>query len=370
MSASGAKTELEELLAQLVAIPSPSGEEQAIADFCAAWLAERGLEVRRVERSVVARLPGEGPRLLLNSHLDTVPAGEGWEEDPWRAEWQGGRLVGLGANDAKGCVAAMMTAAAELASGSALEGELVLALVHEEETTNKGMAAVLAELGAPELAVTGEPTGLEVVRAQAGLAVLEARWRGRSCHAAHVARVAHDNALLAASRELAALPEVHLLEGAHELLGPSTLTPTVLRAGERNNCVPDLARATFDARLAAPHDAEECLAVLRRHLPTAELEVRSKRLAAVETPADHPLVRLAVARAKKPAAVGSSTLSDMALLPGVPAVKCGPGETVRSHTANEYVTRAELAAGARFYAHLAPEVLAVVARGAAQETTP
>jgi acetylornithine deacetylase len=349
----------EDLLAQLVAIRSPSGEEAACAEFCAQWLLDRGLDVEIVDRSVLARVTGgPGPRILLNTHIDTVPAGEDWLDDPWHGRWEDDRLVGLGANDAKGCVAAMMYAAATLATDRSFEGELVLALNHEEETTNRGMEAILPRIGQVDLAVTGEPTGLQVVRAQAGLGVIVASWKGHSCHAAHVSRVEHENALLSAARELAALPKPHVLAGEHELLGPSTLTPTVMRAGERHNSVPDLAEVTFDARLAAPHDVDECLAILRTYLPGAELWVRSRRLAAVETPADHPLVVSALKHSNKPAPIGSNTLSDMALLPGIPAIKCGPGETVRSHTANEFLTRDELHEAAVFYTQLVPDALA------------
>ncbi len=358
---------LEALLAQLVATKSESGDEAALAAFTSAWLRERGLEVQVVERSVVARLRGgDGPTLLLNTHLDTVPAGNGWLDDPWRAEWEGDRLVGLGANDAKGCVAAMMFAAAGLAAqqsagGPPLAGELILSLHHEEETTNKGMEAVLAHLGKmPDLAITGEPTGLDVVRAQSGLAVLRAEWEGKSCHAAHISRVEHENALLTAARELSNLPAPQVLEPEHELLGPSTLAPTVIRAGERHNKIPDHAEVVFDARLAAPHDADECLELLGAAMPNAKLSVRSKRLGPVETAADHPLVLLALEATGKPAATGSNTLSDMALLPGVPAIKCGPGETVRSHTPNEYITKDELAAGAAFYTRIVPAALAAL----------
>lgn len=349
---------IEELLLDLVRTPSVSGEEQAVQELCVDWFEARGFDVQRVERSTVARVArGEGPRLLLCSHYDTVPPGSLWRADPWEVSWEGEELVGLGANDAKASAAAMMTAAAELARSAAFAGELVVALNHEEETTNAGMAAVLDELGAPDLAVIGEPTGLEVVRAQAGLAVLTATWRGRSCHAAHVTRVEHTNALCAAARELAHFPEPFAFPGEHELLGPSTLTPTVLRSGERHNKVPDEAACVFDARLAAPHDADGCVAYLERALPGAEIGVRSRRLGAVETAADHPLVRAALRLAGRPRAVGSNTLSDMALLPGVPAIKCGPGETARSHTPNEYVTRAELARAAGFYEALARECL-------------
>ncbi len=360
-----ARAELEALLLALVRTESVSGAEERAAELAAEWLAARGLEVELVERTVVARLRGgPGPRMLLNSHLDTVPAGEGWEQDPWDVDWQGDRLVGLGANDAKGCAAAMMWAAARLARSAEetpLPGELVLALNQQEETNNRGMELCLEHLGGPpDLAVTGEPTGLEVVRAKAGLAVLEARWRGRACHAAHVARVEHENALLLAARELAGVPPVWTLDPPHPLLGASTLATTVLHAGRRHNLVPDLAEAVFDARLAAPHDADGCVARLAEHLPSAELSVRSRRLGPVETPADHPLVRAALAAAGRAEAVGSSTLSDMALLPGVPAVKCGPGRTERSHTPNEYVTRDELAAGAAFYAAVVPAALSAV----------
>jgi acetylornithine deacetylase len=351
-------SELEDLLLTLVRQPSVSGDEAAIAALCAEWLERAGLEVSVVERSVVARLSGgEGPRLLLNTHFDTVPAGEGWSADPWDVAWEGDRLVGLGANDAKASVASMMFAARALAQGPPIAGELLVAINHEEETTNAGMAAVLEQIGAPDLAVTGEPTGLEVVRAQAGLAVLTATWRGRSCHAAHVTRVEHENALLLAARDLATFPTPTPFSGEHPLLGPSTLTPTTLHSGERHNKVPDLAEAVFDARLAAPHDAEECLDVLRRHLPHAEPRVRSKRLAAVETSAQHPLVLAALRHTGRSRAIGSNTLSDMALLPGIPAVKCGPGQTARSHTPDEFVTRDELAAGAAFYTELSRELL-------------
>lgn len=351
-------TPLEELLRDLVRIPSPSGSEGAACEHAAHWLERSGLVVERAGDNVIARLcGGPGATLLLNSHLDTVPAGQGWEVDPWQAEWRDGRLFGLGANDAKASAAAMMWAAAGLARAGGLPGELVLALTACEETSNAGMEAVLARVGRPDAAVTGEPTGLAVVRAQAGLALLVATWTGRACHAAHVARVEHENALLAAARDLARIDEPWLLEGEHPLLGASTLTATVLAAGERHNLVPDRAEAVFDARLAPPHDAAECVRLLAAALPRAAIRVRSERLRAVETAADHPLVRAALACAGGAQAVGSSTLSDMALLRGVPAIKCGPGESARSHAPNEYVTRAELAAGAAFYTALVPAAL-------------
>src|SRR5690606_17466587 len=123
------------------------------------------------------------------SHLDTVPVGEGWTRAALEGKWEGDVLFGRGANDAKASAAAMMAAVVELSRRSDLSGRVRLALTAREETDNAGVAAVLARTGLPDAAVTGEPTGLEVVRAQAGLAVLTATWSGRSCHAAHAARV-------------------------------------------------------------------------------------------------------------------------------------------------------------------------------------
>lgn len=354
-------TEVLDLLARLVAIESVSGAEGAAADFAAAWLADRHVHVERLGDSVLGRIGAAGgPTLLLNSHLDTVPAGDGWTRAPFAGRFEGDVLYGRGANDAKASVAAMMVAVAAHALDRALPGTVLLALTAREETDNAGIGAVLDRCGPPDGAVTGEPTGLQVVRAQAGLAVLQATWSGTSCHAAHVARVPHENALLRAARDLAAAPPCWTLDPPHPLLGPSTAVVTMLRAGERHNVVPDRAEAVIDARLAPPLTAADAVLVLERALPRAAITIRSERLRPVETAADHPLVRTALVAAGRAVAIGSTTLSDMAFLAGVPAVKCGPGETARSHVPDEFVCRDEVVAGAAFYTRLIPAALAAL----------
>jgi acetylornithine deacetylase len=223
------------------------------------------------------------------------------------------------------------------------------------------MTDVLAALGLPDGAVAGEPTGLEVVRAQSGLAVLTARWAGTPCHAAHAARLAPKNALLEACRELSATAPHLTLAGAHPLLGESTAVATMLTAGERANVVPGAAEAVFDARLSPLHRAADVVRLLTERMPAAEVAVRSERLTPVETAEDHPLVQAALAAAGRTRAIGSRTLSDMALLRGVPAVKVGPGLTERSHTPDEFVLAEEVEAGAAFYARLVPAALAALA---------
>jgi acetylornithine deacetylase/succinyl-diaminopimelate desuccinylase-like protein len=210
------RTSPEGLLSDLVSIPSSSGAEGASADFLEGAARAAGLDVERVGDSILCAAGRGAPHLLLNTHHDTVPVGEGWRGDPFDGAWRlldGERtLVARGANDAKASVAAMLTAASAFANGGARgAGTLLLAVTACEETTNVGMTSVLERLAqrglAPDGGVTGEPTGLEVVRAQSGLCVIEAVWTGKACHAAHVARVEHENALLSASRALASLPD-------------------------------------------------------------------------------------------------------------------------------------------------------------------
>lgn len=353
-----------DLLRELVRIPSPSGDEAQISEFCADLLTAGGLDVERLGNTLLARLTrGPGPSLLLNTHLDTVPIGKGWTVEPLDVEWEGERLFGRGSNDAKASVAAMISAALDLARDAHWHGTLMLGLTACEETTNAGMGALLEHLGPeglPDAAVTGEPTGLEVCRSQSGLAVLRAEWSGRSCHAAHVARGEHVNALLLAAEQLGSVAPFIELEGQHVLLGASTIVPTVLHAGERHNVIPDHAEALFDGRLAPPHDAHEAVAELQSRMPRAHVSIKSERLRPVETAADHALVQVALRCTGKTEAVGSATLSDMALLSGVPAIKCGPGQTIRSHTPDEFVLRSELEAGCAFYRALVPAALAAL----------
>jgi len=338
------------LLADLVQIPSPSGSEGQVRDHLWSFFTEHGLDVERVGDSLLVTIErGPGPTLLLNSHMDTVPAGPSWTADPYAGVWQDGKLVGLGANDAGAALVSMITGALDFAKSSTTNGTLQLAVTACEETTNRGMEDVLAHTGLPDGAITGEPTGLDVVRAQAGLAVLLADWEGSSCHAAHAARVDHTNALLLATKELGDFPSCITLDEEHPLLGASTITCTQLNSGDQHNRVPDAAQAVFDCRIAPPHTASECAELLSERLPQATITIRSERLHPVETGDEHPFVLTCLTAAGADAATGSATMSDMALLAGVPAVKCGPGETARSHVPDEFVLQSEVEAGCAFY---------------------
>ncbi len=340
-----------DLLSCLVACPSPSGKEAAICDLVSGLAMDLDLKYERVGYSALVYAETCEPKLLFASHLDTVPVGSGWSVDPFAARWRGGKLLGRGANDAKASGAAMLWSLAQAAREGLADG-IVVALNACEETTNMGMTDVLGRIGMPEMAVIGEPTGLDVVRAQGGLAIIEAVWQGESCHTAHAHRTPHVNAMLKACKELAGFGPFHELPSGEDLLGPTTIVPTVMNGGEHHNVVPDSAVALFDCRLSPPHDAELCRARIDDALPGARVRTKSDRLKPIETPAEHRLVTTALELAGKPQAVGSNTLSDMAFLQGVPAIKCGPGDSLRSHKPDEYVTEGEYIAGCHFYREL------------------
>jgi acetylornithine deacetylase len=336
----------------LVEIPSVSGEEARIAAFVEAYLRDRGAAVRRLGNNLVATA-GRGPRLLLNSHLDTVPPAAGWSREPWRAASEDGRVYGLGSNDAKASVAAMMTALCEVAAGGG-PCEVTLLLAAEEETGGEGTERVWPLLRReglrPEGVVVGEPTGLDIARAQKGLLILELLAEGDACHSAHARALGARNAIRTLAGDIAALEAVDL-GPEHPLLGATTLEPTLLRAGERRNMVPGEASLYLDLRTVPGVAPEELTARVRRAVKS-RVRVHSDRLRPTECPSDAAI--LAAARAARPEArvTGSRTMSDMVFFEGAPAIKCGPGESDRSHRPDEYVLEREVALGARFYVRL------------------
>jgi acetylornithine deacetylase len=337
---------------EIVQIPSVSGTEGDLADFLEDRLRRYKARPERVGNSLLA-LAGEGPVLLLDTHLDTVPPAPGWTRDPWQVTPEGEKIHGLGSNDAKAAVAGMVAAFVAFQNVH-LPFTLALALVEGEETKGTGTQAVLGELErrglAVEAAVIGEPTGLDLAVAQKGLMVLELVARGTACHAAHAAALGAVNAARRLAHDLVALETIDF-GPAHPHLGPITLEPTQVRAGTARNVVPAEATALLDVRTTPALDRAEIVRRIQAAV-AGEVRVLSDRLLPKETPPDLPLIE-AARRARPGARVyGSATLSDMALLNGPPAVKCGPGRSERSHTPDEFVLESEVLEGARFYTRL------------------
>lgn len=348
---------LRELLSFLVGIPSVSGEEAALADAFSERLADFGFTVERDGNNLWFKI-GEGPcRLLLNSHLDTVAPAAGWRHDPFAAAWGGERLYGLGANDAKGCVAAMTAAALNL-SNRPLMGTAVFAFTAEEETGGAGLATILDRIGPLDAAVVGEPTGLAACIAQRGMLLLRCTARGRAGHSAHAGAAA--NAIHLAARDIGLLQSLRF--GADSSGSEvTTAQVTQITGGVKRNQVPETCEFFVDIR-TTPQIDHECLVAELRGRLESEITVHSSRYLPRATPKDAPIVQAALAAGAADPVV-SATTSDWAFLGTVPAVKVGPGETLRSHCADEYVTADELEAGARFYARIVSEFLAVRADG-------
>lgn len=336
----------------ITAIPSVSGEEGALADFLEARLRHHGAAPERIGNSLLT-FAGHGPLLLLDTHLDTVPPAPGWSRDPWEVEEEEGRVFGLGSNDAKAAVTGMIAAFLAFREVD-LPFTLALALVEGEETRGVGTAAVLDELARrdlrPAAAVVGEPTGLDVAVAQKGLMVLELLAKGEACHAAHAAALGASNAARRLAHDLVALEEVDL-GPPHPLLGPITLEPTLVRAGTARNVVPGEATAILDVRTTPALPRTEVVRRIRSAVG-GEVRVLSDRLLPREVEMEAPLVAAALRVRPQARLYGSPTLSDMALLDGIPAVKCGPGRSERSHTPDEHVLESEVVDGARFYTRL------------------
>ena len=335
----------------IVGIPSVSGSEAALADFMEERLRQRGTAPIRIGNSVLA-LHGEGPLLLFDTHLDTVPPVPGWTRDPWDVQEVDGRIHGLGANDAKASVAAM-TAAFLAFQEIELPFTLALALVEGEETRGIGTATVLEELAKRgleiEAAVVGEPTGLDAAVAQKGLMVLELSAQGNACHAAHAATLGASNAARLLARDLVALEGIDF-GPAHPHLGPITLEPTQVRAGTARNVVPGEASAILDVRSTPALPAGEIVRRIRERVQ-GEVKVLSDRLRPAETPAGAAIIEAARRSRQGIRLYGSSTMSDMAFLGDI-AIKCGPGQSERSHTPDEFVLEEEVLEGARFYTRL------------------
>lgn len=347
-----------ELLRRLVAIPSESGDEARLAAFVLKWARQHDLAAEMVGRNVVIRAgaPG-GHRLLLCSHLDTVAPVAGWPHDPFTPTEHEGRLSGLGANDAKGCVAAMLTALGALAD--APPGcEIVLALTVDEEIGGgEGLVAILPELGRLDAAVIGEPTALEICCSQKGLLILELETAGVARHAAHAHRLPGSNAIVAAAAAIARL-DGFAPAPPHPLLGPVTCHVTTIEGGTRRNVIPDRCRFMLDIRTVVPAATAAIVAAVSERSGAA-VRVFSDRMQPFDTDPGAAIVR--AARRARPAAplVGSATMSDGVWTRHLATVKIGPGATERSHTAGEWVSRNELVEGATFYRRLIAEYAAL-----------
>ncbi len=336
------------LLADLIRTPSFSREEQATADLLAQWLQARGATVHRKGNNLWTfgkAFDAEAPTVMLCSHHDTVRPVASWQRDPFDPLIVDGRIVGLGSNDAGGCVAALCGTFLSLHERRDLPFNLLLVLSAEEEIAGDGgVASVMDEVGPVELAIIGEPTEMQLAVAEKGLLVLDCVAHGIAGHAARSTGV---NAISVAMRDIDWIERYSFpLQSAR--LGQVKMTVTQIEAGTQHNVVPDRCRFVVDVRVTERYTHEEILATLREHLHS-DVQPRSMRLRPSAIPDNHPIVQAAAGMGL--ACFGSPTMSDQALL-SVPSVKIGPGRSERSHTAGEFITLEELEHGLRIYHEL------------------
>ncbi len=343
------EAELIQLHTSLVEIRSVSHQEEAIMAFAHEWLEKAGLETRWIGRNVLAKTPGT-PRLLLNTHLDTVPDSPTWTRDPWRVTREAGRIYGLGSNDAKGSAAAMMAC---MARHLDLPG-LALLLVVEEETGGEGTEMAWPELRdregwRPEGVIVGEPTGLAVGISQWGLLVLELIASGTACHAAHAHALGATNPIYSLARNLLVIESLELPGGQNRPV------PTTLSGAPSRNQVGSEAKALLDIRSMPHQDHAELINAVRSAVD-CNVRVVSERLRPYRCPPDARLVQVAI-QITGQESFESRTMSDQVFFEGVAAIKCGPGDSSRSHTADEYLMETELIEGANAYTEIAQEFL-------------
>jgi acetylornithine deacetylase len=342
-----------DLLQRLIEVPSMSGDEDKAVEVLERYFAGVGIPVERYSNNLVARNAGfdhAKPSLLLNSHLDTVQPNASWSRDPFKPVIADGRLYGLGSNDAGGPLVCLIQAFQMVYSHNNPAYNVVFAATAEEEISGVGgIESILTHLGNIEFAVVGEPTGLDLAVAEKGLMVLDCAAYGVSGHAA---REEGQNAIYSA------LPDIewfrtYRFPKESALLGPVKMAVTMIGAGTQHNVVPDICRYTVDVRTTDAYSNAEVLGIIRQHVH-AEVTPRSTRLEPSGLPEGHMFWE--IARKHNLRTFGSPTLSDQALL-RCPSVKTGPGDSARSHTADEYITLDEIEKGIDHYVLLINGIL-------------
>ena len=352
-------TESLHLLQQMVAIPSTSRNEEAVADLLQQYMQDTsGLEVQRLHNNLWLVAPGYElgrPTLLLNAHIDTVKPVSTWQHDPFTPTLETvtgadghieERLYGLGTNDDGASVVSLLhTFFLLIKDPKPLAYNLILLLSAEEEVSGKsGIESVLPLLPPIDVAIVGEPTGMQPAVAEKGLVVLDGVAHGRSGHAARNEGV---NALYIAVDAIQRLRNFRF-EHESSTLGPIKVTVTGVQAGTVHNVIPDTCSFMVDCRTTDAYTNEEVVATLRAQIADldCELNPRSTRLQPSGISSSHPLMRQILQQGCQP--FGSPTLSDQALM-RFPSVKIGPGQSSRSHTADEYIRPDEISQAIQFY---------------------
>jgi acetylornithine deacetylase len=287
---------------------------------------------------------------LLNSHHDTVRPNPAYTRDPFAPDEEDGRLYGLGSNDAGGSVVSLLAAFRYFNARPSLKYNLAIALTAEEEISGTGgIESILPKLPPIDFAIVGEPTLTAMAVAEKGLLVLDCVAPGK---AGHAAREEGDNAIYRAMEDISWFRNFRFPK-VSETLGPVKMSVTMIRAGEQHNVVPAECQFTVDVRVTDAYTHEEILQTVSAHIQST-IRPRSLRLRSSSIDKNHPLVKAAGKLGKE--LYGSPTTSDQALI-SAPSVKVGPGDSARSHSADEFIYLEEIREGIRTYIGLLEQVV-------------
>lgn len=333
------------LLKQLIALSSLSREEIRTADQIEEFFRERLVKTFRKGNNVWVynkHYAVDKPTILLNSHHDTVKANPGYTRDPLAPTEEEGKLYGLGSNDAGGCLVSLIATFLHFYERADLNYNFCLVASAEEEISGRnGIESVLEDIGPIDFAIVGEPTLMDLAIAEKGLMVLDCNAIGI---AGHAARDEGDNAIYRAISDIQWFKD-YAFEKTSATLGPIKMSVTMIQSGSQHNVVPASCSFVVDVRTTDAYTNEETLAIIKSHV-SSDVSARSTRLKSSSIPEEHPIVQAGITLGRK--LYGSPTMSDQALIP-VPSLKLGPGDSARSHMADEFIYIDEIREGIDLY---------------------
>ena len=330
-------TEAIYLLKELIATPSISRDEKKAADIFENHLKSYGLTYERKDNNIWCLSPKweDGkPTLLLNAHIDTVKPVPSWTRNPFEPTIENDILYGLGSNDCGGGLVTLLQVFRYFTENESPYNIIYLASAEEEVSGANGISCVLPLLPKIDVAIVGEPTGMQPAVAEKGLMVIDMTSHGKSGHAARNEGV---NAIYEMLDDLTWIRN-YKFKKESEFLGATKMTVTMINAGTQHNVIPDECKAVIDVRTNEYYQNEFLFEFLRKHLHS-DVKARSVRLHSSHIDINHPLIQKCISMGKKP--FGSPTLSDQALMP-FPSFKMGPGESSRSHSADEFIRISEM----------------------------
>src|ERR1700761_8503151 len=341
------------LLQQLIRIPSFSREEDKTADAIQQFMYDRSITMHRKLNNLWAwnkYFDPEKPTILLNSHHDTVKPNSGYTRDPYDGVIEDGKLYGLGSNDAGGCLVSLIAVFLYFYDKQGLKYNFCLATTAEEEISGvNGLELIIPDLGNLDFGIVGEPTQMQLAVAEKGLMVLDCVSHGK---AGHAAREEGENAIYKAMKDIEWFRNFHFPKES-EVFGPVKMSVTIINAGSQHNVVPASCVFTVDVRVTDAYRNEEVLEIIRQHV-NCEVKPRSIRLKPSKIDKDHPIVKAGIALGRT--TYGSPTTSDQSLL-DIQSIKVGPGDSARSHTADEFVYVDEIREGIELYIKMLEQIV-------------